>query len=359
MGKILVIGSAVADVIIRLEDHLPVKGEDVHVLSQEMRPGGCAFNVYNMIRRFDKDVIPFFPVGTGPYADFMEKAMKDLDIVSAAPHAGEPNGCCYCFIEADGERTFIVYHGAEYRFRKEWFDALDTSGIDMCYICGLEIEEETGGVIVDFLEKNPQIRIVFAPGPRIGKIDRSLLQRIFALHSVLHLNETETAACAGIIRESFPVNDRILSAFREADNWQKQHPLPDAIPSGAFSELLCSAAAIHSVTSSTVITTLGKNGCIYCTGKFVEGSEPGDVGDGSCGVLAIANTPEKIAQPEFGYVAPYPAVQVDATGAGDAHAGAAIAMLHKRMPLPEALDHANRMAARVVATSGALLDMDF
>ena len=131
------------------------------------------------------------------------------------------------------------------------------------------------------------------------------------------------------------------------------------IPSGKFSDILCCAAVIHSVTSSTVITTLGKNGCLYCTDKSAEGSEPGDAGDDSCGVLAIANTPEKTVQPEFGYVAPYPAVQVDATGAGDAHAGAAIAMLHKGMPLSEALDHANRMAARVVATSGALLDKNF
>ena len=39
MKKVLVIGSAVADVIIRLEDHLPVTGEDVHVLSQKMQLG--------------------------------------------------------------------------------------------------------------------------------------------------------------------------------------------------------------------------------------------------------------------------------------------------------------------------------
>jgi len=321
MGKILVIGSAVADVIIRLEDHLPVTGEDVHVLSQEMRPGGCAFNVYNMIRRFDEDVIPFFPVGTGPYADFMEKAMKERGIVSAAPRAEEPNGCCYCFIEADGERTFIVYHGAEYRFKQEWFDTLDTSGIDMCYICGLEIEETTGSTVVEFLEQNPHIQIIFAPGPRILKIDRTLLQRILALHPILHLNETETVDCARVISELHPGDGHTMSMGTSET--------PASITVENLDELLSSAAAIHAVTSRTVITTLGKDGCIYCTSA------------------------DKKTVP--GYVPPYPAVQVDTTGAGDAHAGAAIAMLHKGLPLPEALDQANKMASRVVATAGALL----
>ena len=41
MKKILVIGSVAADIVIRL-DRLPARSEDVHVISQEMRLGGCA-----------------------------------------------------------------------------------------------------------------------------------------------------------------------------------------------------------------------------------------------------------------------------------------------------------------------------
>ena len=348
MGKILVIGSAVADVIIRLEDHLPVKGEDVHVLSQEMRPGGCAFNVYNMIRRFDADAIPFFPVGTGPYADFMEKAMKELGIVSAAPHADEPNGCCYCFIEADGERTFIVYHGAEYRFKKEWLEALDTEEIDMCYICGLEIEERTGEVIVDFLEKNPHIEIVFAPGPRIGKIDPSLLRRIFSLHPILHLNEAETEECARIIGEWCPADS--------CDVGKDAAEISLSCPAGNLKKLLSCTAAIHAATSRSVITTLGKDGCIYCTSEAATAGQSNPdaapSGEAPSGSGSLTAAPGK---PVFGYVPPYPATQVDTTGAGDGHAGAAIAMLHAGASLPVALDRANKMASLVVGTAGALL----
>ena len=48
MKKVLVIGSTVADVIIRL-DKLPTTGGDVNVRGQKMSMGGCAFNVSQAI----------------------------------------------------------------------------------------------------------------------------------------------------------------------------------------------------------------------------------------------------------------------------------------------------------------------
>ena len=231
MKKVLVIGSAVADVIIRLEDHLPVTGEDVHVLSQKMQLGGCAYNVSDMIRHFGVPCIPFFPVGTGAYGDFIRSQFRERGIETPIPAPQDENGCCYCFIEAGGERTFISYHGAEYRFYPEWFDLLDPEEISSVYICGLEIEEPTGSNIVSFLEKNPHLTVFFGPGPRILKISPALMERIFALHPILHLNETEA-----------------LEYSREPD----------------VSE---AAAALYRLTRNTVIITLGKDGCLYFDGK--------------------------------------------------------------------------------------------
>lgn len=123
MKKVLVIGSAVVDVVIHLP-HLPEKSEDVHVTSQKMSLGGCAYNASDTIRHFKVPYIPFFPVGTGAYGDFVRNALAERGIVSPVPKPETENGCCYCFVEDDGERTFACYHGAEYRFQKEWFDAL-------------------------------------------------------------------------------------------------------------------------------------------------------------------------------------------------------------------------------------------
>lgn len=196
MKKVLVIGSTVVDVIIYLE-HLPKTNEDVHVLRQTMSLGGCAYNVSDMIRLFKVPYTLFSPVGHGTYGHFVREALKAKGVETPLPTPEQENGCCYCFVEATGERTFICHHGAEYLFWPEWFDLLKTDEIDSVYICGLEIEERTGKHIVEYLEKHPSYQVYFAPGPRIGIIDRELMERIFDLAPVLHLNETEVMEFTG------------------------------------------------------------------------------------------------------------------------------------------------------------------
>ena len=228
MKKVLVIGSTVVDVIINV-DHLPTTQEDVHVISQHMSLGGCAFNTSDMIRHFEVPYILFSPVGTGAYGEFVRMSLRDRKIETPIPAPARDNGCCYCFVESSGERTFISYHGAEYLFEKEWFSILDAEDIDSVYICGLEIEETTGEHIVSYLEKHPEFRIYFAPGPRINKINPHLLSRLFALHPVIHLNEEE-----------------ILAYTKEA---------------------VCEKAAqkLFSMTENSVIITLGAEGTYYCS----------------------------------------------------------------------------------------------
>ena len=230
MKKILVIGSAVVDVIINL-NHLPGKSEDVHVKSQTMSLGGCAYNTSDIIRHFGVPYIPFFPVGTGAYGAFVKTHLAMRGITSPIPTPDSENGCCYCFVEEDGERTFISYHGAEYRFQRSWFDTLDSDTIDSVYICGLEIEEPTGVNIVDYLELHPEFRIVFAPGPRLRKIKPELMKRVFDLHPILHLNKEEALA------------------------YTEKYSLEEA---GRY---------LYQLSENAVIITLGKEGCYYFDGK--------------------------------------------------------------------------------------------
>lgn len=225
MKKILVIGSTVADIIINV-DYLPTTTQDVHLKSQSMSLGGCAHNVSDMIRHFDAPYILFSPVGTGIYGAFVRKELAKKGIVSPMPTPDQANGCCYCFVEESGERTFIVDHGAEYLFYKEWFDQLDPEELNCVYICGLEIEDKTGSTVVDFLEKSG-LPIYFAPGPRIHMIGADLMERIFALHPILHLNEDEVCRYTG--------KDTIEEAV----------------------------AALHERTGNTLIVTNGANGAYY------------------------------------------------------------------------------------------------
>lgn len=323
MKKILVIGSTVVDVIIQLP-HLPKTQEDVHVITQKMSLGGCAYNTSDMIRHFGAPYILFSPVGTGAYGDFVRTELKKRGIVSPIPTPDRDNGCCYCFVENGGERTFVSYHGAEYLFEKEWFDLLDADSISSVYICGLEIEETTGVNIVAWLEAHPQFPVYFAPGPRINMISQELLERLFALHPILHLNEEEACTYAQNRALSAPQPDKAATESAEVGECcAAAAPLPESAKTG---ESLQSAAAyLHRLTGNTVIVTLGARGA-YCCGSAYTG-----------------------------YVEGFPAKQTDTIGAGDSHIGAVMACRSLGKNLYDSVRTANYVAARVVETEGALL----
>ncbi|MCD8221334.1 MAG: PfkB family carbohydrate kinase [Clostridiales bacterium] len=194
-APILVIGSTCVDLIINV-DHLPVTEEDIRPVSQTMALGGCAFNVANILRQTDADVTFVCPVGSGLYGDYVGKKLteKGFPIHVKLP---DENGCCYCLVEAGGERTFMSIHGVEYSFRKEWMNPFHATDYGMAYICGLELEEPTGGELVSWLEENRGPEIYFAPGPRVLRIPEERMNRLLALSPVLHINETEGCLMSG------------------------------------------------------------------------------------------------------------------------------------------------------------------
>lgn len=320
MKKILVIGSTVADIIINL-DFLPSTADDVHVKSQTMSLGGCAHNVADMIRHFGVPFTLFSPVGTGLYGDFVRNQLAAKGLASPMPTPDMANGCCYCFVEESGERTFIVDHGAEYLFYKEWFDQLNLDKLSCAYICGLEIEEETGGVIVDFLEESG-LPVFYAPGPRICLIDPVLMERIFALHPVMHLNEDEICRYTGC--------DTIKDA----------------------------AAALYARTGNTIIITNGPNGAFYYgeAGCFSDSADS----SGSSGDADSADSSGAFSGPDSGrkliHVPPVPVDHVvDTIGAGDAHCGAVMAGLAMGMSMYDAVAKANAASSLVVSNKGGVL----
>ncbi len=188
---ILIIGSCVCDVVIEILK-LPATGEDVNVTKQTLSLGGCAYNVANILQHFKIPFILFAPIGKGIYADFVRKELHNHNVHSLLDNIDEENGCCYCMVEENGERTFISHHGAEYKFKKEWFALLKQYPIDTVYICGLEIEEDTGIHIINYLKQHQNLTIYFAPGPRICHIDSSKMNALFSLSCILHINEQES-----------------------------------------------------------------------------------------------------------------------------------------------------------------------
>ena len=226
--KVLVIGSSVCDVIINVQQ-MPLIGEDENVISQSLNLGGCAFNVANILKYLN---IPFdllSPVGIGIYGDFVRNEMikKNIPILLESK---EDNGCCYCIVDKSGERTFIAHHGGEYHFYPQDFLKINPKDYQYVYVCGLELEEETGINIIEFLEEN-DFHIVFASSSRIHHINKKRLERILSLHPILHFSQNE-----------------ILS-------YNHIHTIEEA------------AIDLYKKTQNIVIVTLGSQGCYYYDGK--------------------------------------------------------------------------------------------
>lgn len=196
MKKCLVIGAAMLDIVMQI-DELPKKGEDVYAKSQTMTVGGCAYNVADIMKHFAVPYTLFAPIGTGMYASMIREKLKQAEHESPIESTKMDNGYCLCMVESDGERTFLTLPGIECTFEKEWFDALDVTEYDSVYICGYEIEGDGGDQIIDFLEKNRDLDIYYAPGPRITYISGEKHNRIMKLHPVLHLNEKEAIDFTG------------------------------------------------------------------------------------------------------------------------------------------------------------------
>lgn len=292
MKRLLIIGSTCVDVILRL-DHLPTTGEDMHPV-QRFAMGGCAFNVAQVPKAYDVDLRFVTPIGDhGVFSDFVRAHLDNAGFRGPITVPDSENGCCYCLVERSGERTFLSVHGVEYSFHAEYMDAFAGERFDYTYICGLEVEETTGGELVAWLEAHPDIAgtVVYAPGPRGIEVDADRTERILGMHPILHLNEQEAQALAGMDDSENPV--------------------------------LAAAQALHAKTGNMVIVTCGADGVLWISA------------DGS-----VHSAPS------------VPSTVVDTIGAGDSHCGAVLTGLTLGWTEEDTMRFANQIASEVVAQEG-------
>ncbi len=308
MHKILLIGSTCVDVIIEI-DHLPKTAEDIQPKRQTLALGGCAYNAANIVRQSGVPYMFVTPIGTGVYGDYIRKSFQARKLPIHV-NVNAENGCCYCLVDENGERTFLSVHGAEYTFNHEWMENIDISQISMIYVCGLEIEEPTGDDLISWLEQHRGPQIFFAPGPRIRQIGEKKMKRLYNLNPILHINDEEAFELSSLTVSDFKCGVDEFSAV----------------------SLLEAAKILQNATSNTVIITKGKDGsCCLEAGK-----------DNLTEVDGIKTT------------------VADTIGAGDSHIGQIMASRANGCSWAEALSQANKVSAHVVAKNGAgLTDSEY
>lgn len=188
--RTLVVGAAIVDIIMNI-DSLPKSGEDVLCHQTKTVVGGCAYNVARTLSNLGCCPKLCVPIGTGTYGSLITNQLKldGYDILIRDKE--QDNGYCLSLVEADGERTFITVQGAECHFKSEWFDKLPMDEFDNIYVAGYQVCGKSGEVIAEWLGKQQQKNIYFAPGPVITSIDKQVMAQIFAVHPILHLNQKE------------------------------------------------------------------------------------------------------------------------------------------------------------------------
>ena len=185
---VIINGCTVVDIVMSL-DKLPSNQQDVHLHRQEMRIGGCAFNVMKIVKALEIPYVFNSVVGKGMYGKSVSDYLKSEGIDYHFDQEGE-HGCCYCLIDESKDRTFISNHGIEYGFDKTGVEALGLPEGCLTYFCGLEVEERNGEDIVSYVKEHDQ-KICFAPGPRFDHIPAERLEAMLDHTYLLHINEEE------------------------------------------------------------------------------------------------------------------------------------------------------------------------
>lgn len=291
-NKLLFIGSIMVDVICPIHT-FPQPGQGVVSEEFTMSLGGCAYNAANIARQLGADCHLMAPLGVGAYAGFAREQLAAKGLTAMQIDTDLDCGSAVCLVTPDGERTMITLPGIERKFEKSWFDDFDASDYGMAFICGYELDGTGGDEIADFLAENPQMQVVFAPGPVICRIAPEKIARMNELRAFWHLNEVEAMSYTGI--------DDVVEAGK----------------------------AIAKASGNTVIVTEGSLGAHLFTHE---------------GDTVIHQLIPTIAVQPF-----------DTIGAGDNHIGTLMAARAAGKTWTEAINLANRVSAAVCMVQGATL----
>ena len=189
--KVLVIGSAVIDVILNVNS-IPSSGSDEFAHSEKTIVGGCAYNVGDILSQFKANYDLMVPVGDGLNGTIIENKLKKEGKTSLLNNILGDNGWTLCIVENNGERTFLTIPGVEMTWKKNWFKEIDLNKYDYIYVSGYSFEPPSDEVLLEeFSRLNEKTTIIFDPSPRINKMNCESIRKLLEINTIVHANEDE------------------------------------------------------------------------------------------------------------------------------------------------------------------------
>lgn len=275
---------------------LPERGGDALGVAAGPTAGG-GFNIVAAAARQGAEVALLSPLGTGSNGRLGRDALDQEGVAHIGRvDADADTGFCVTLIEADGERTFVTVPGAEAEVGPADLppgitasgDIIFVSGYDLCY-------PGSGPALADWVSRlATDLLVVFDPGPLVAEIPAALLDQVLRRCDLCTLNEREAALLWGI-------------------------DLGDDPAAAAVAQIDRLHARLRPGT--TVLLRVGARGC-----------------------LVIGRSVTAVPSVEVD--------MVDATGAGDAHAGVFMARLLAGDEVAAAVYAANIAAALTVTRRG-------
>lgn len=290
---IVCLGILVADLVARPLRAMPDRGRLVLVDEMALHTGGCALNAAVCLVRLGLPVEVIGKVGADPLGGFLLQAMGELRIgtrgVSCDPDTS--TSATMVMVEADGERRFVHYLGANARLRPD--------DVDPTLIAAASILHVAGALVLPGLDGAPMA---------------ALLETAQSLGVITFLDTVwdDTGQWMDLLGPSLPHVDYFVPSLAEA---QALTGLDD--PEEVARALLDRGVG-------TVALKLGAAGCLVVSGRG-----------------------ERLRLPAFDVPV------IDATGAGDAFAAGFMAGVWLGWPVEQTARLANATGAMCVTAAGA------
>lgn len=133
------------------------------------------------------------PLGTGPNSKQIKEAFRLEKIECLVEEVIGDNGLKLNLRDEKGNYTYIVSSGVEAEPQLSELLDLDLQKGDYVFISGMDLSNENSAkVILQWCKYlNPDVKIVFSPGPFVDNIPSEVISEIFKVTDVLTINKRE------------------------------------------------------------------------------------------------------------------------------------------------------------------------